>query len=198
MEVVVALTATAMLLVVVYNSIHLGIHAHRAVASTVHDNDETRAFTYFLRRQFRHVTTAVTNNALRFSGDRYTIRSALQGYRGDPSVHLLRLESLPGNRPRRLVATIQRVDPDSSQAPSSVLRSEIRTAQHGVDFSFYGAPEPGQAPAWHDRWQPGDHPPRLVRLRYMQGLHGARTIYLPVAGADGNQVARYVTGGPRP
>lgn len=198
LEVVIALTLTATLLVVVYNAIHLGLRAQREVISAVHRNDELRAFTYFLRRQFRHVDTTVRNETLRFSGDRHNVRCALRGFRGDPSVYLLNLQAVPRHHPRNLVATIQRVDARSGRPAATVLQAEIGRGLGGVSFEFYGAPggrnEEKDTPTWQSLWRPGAHPPRLIRVRYFQDNQHARTLYLSVAGADGNQVAGYATG----
>lgn len=197
LEVVVALTITAMLLVVVYNAVYLGIRAQREVATAVHDNDEIRAFTYFLRRQFRHVDTTVRDERLRFTGDRHHIRCALRGFRGDPSTYLLELRALPAGEPRYLTASIRRAG--AGRSTTAVLQSRIGGDLRGVGFEFFGKsphrdvdPVNGRAgSSWQDTWRPDEQPPQLVRIRFYRDDHRKDSLYLAVAGADGNQVAGY-------
>lgn len=190
-EVVIALTVTAMLLVVVYGSLNTGIRAHRSIGITVQDNDRTRSLTYFLRRQFRRVETNLRTGSFRFSGNRYGMQYALRGFRGDPHVYLLRLQAVPESDPRYLETTIQRVDDDSGRSLSTAFKSRIGVGLRGVSFEYFGATDSRTGPVWRDSWEPGEYPPRLVRIRYLQRDGGEQALFLAVAGADGNQTPRY-------
>lgn len=190
-EVVAALTLTAMLLVVVYQTAHLGLRAQREVAAAVARNDDIRAFTYFLRRQLRHVDTTVRDEGLRFQGDPRFVRFALGGFRGDPSTRLLALRAVPEDEPRQLVASIEPTGPGAAR--QGVVHAAIGEGLRRVRFEYYGAPGGGDAPAWHDAWQPGEHPPSLLRIRYVGDNGREHMLYLGVGGADGNQVSAYET-----
>lgn len=195
LEVVVALTVAAMLMVVVYNAVHLGIRAHRAIAARIDDNDGTRVLSYFLRRQFRRVDTSAAGEGLRFSGGPHGVRCALRGFRGDPSTYTLSLRALPEPNPSRLVASLQRVDARSGRPLSAALTSEIASGLHGIHFAFFGDTGSGAGPLWEEHWRARGHPPRLLRVSYVDKAQRGQNLYLPVAGADGNQVARYAAGG---
>lgn len=192
-EVVIGLTVTAMLLVVVYGSLHTGIRAHRSIGATVQDNDETRSVTYFLRRQLRRVETNLHKESLRFSGDRHGLRYALRGLRGDPYLHVLRLQAVPESDPRRLEAVIQRIDEDTARPLSTTMKSRIGGDLRGISFAYFGSADSQTDPAWRDHWEPGEHPPRLVRIRYGQRDGSEQVLFLSVAGADGNQTPRYLS-----
>lgn len=190
-EVVVALTVTAMLLVVVYGSLNTGIRAHHSIGSTVQGNDQTRSLTYFLRRQFRRVETNLRNESLRFSGDRHGMQYALRGFRDDPHVHLFHLRAFPESGSGRLEASIQRVDDDSGRPLSTVLKSKIGVDLGDISFAYFGSPDSRTDAVWRDHWPPGEFPPQLVRIRYRQRDGSGQTLFLAVAGADGNQTPRY-------
>lgn len=196
MEVVVALTVAAMLMVVVYSAVHLGIRAHRSVAATIDDNDGTRVLSYFLRRQLRQVDASSPGEAFRFTGERDYVRCALRGFRGDPSAFVLELRALPARDPRRLVVTIRRVDARSGRPLSTAVESQIGSGLHNIRFSFFGDGGRGSGPEWQDQWGARDYPPTLLRVSYIDGPRRRRELVLAVAGADGNQVARYAAAVP--
>ncbi|MGE5506302.1 MAG: type II secretion system protein J [Actinomycetota bacterium] len=54
-------------------------------------------------------------------------------------------------------------DPDPARPPAG---GEVLVAGiNGGAFTYWGAAQPGLAPAWHDRWTDGTRPPLLVRLQ---------------------------------
>lgn len=190
LEFMVALTLTAILLVIVYSGLQVGIRAQRSIASAVEHGDMERTLAHFLRRQLRHVATDVSES-LRFTGDPHGLRFTLRGFRGDPWLYRLQLEAFPATRPRRLAVAIERIGDHSGPQRTTTLSAELLGDLRTLRLAFFGRLEHESEAAWHDYWTRHEHPPQLVRLHYRLADGRGTTLFLSVAGSDGNQVAAY-------
>lgn len=194
LEILVALTLTAILLVIVYSALQVGIRAQRSIAASVEHGDAERALAHFLRRQLRHVATDVPES-LRFTGGPHSLRFTLRGFRGDPWLYRLQLEALPATRPLRLAVAIRRIDSHDGSLRTPALSEELLGDLRAVRLAFFGRLEHESEAVWHGNWSLDQHPPQLVRLHYRLADGRGTTLFLPVAGSDGNQVAAYAPPG---
>lgn len=192
LEFVIALTLTALLLVIVYSGLQVGIRAQRSIASAVEHGGAERTLAHFLRRQLRHVATDVPES-LRFTGGPHGLRFALRGFRGDPWLYRLQIEAVPATRPRRLAVAMERVDDHAGPQRKTSLSAELLGDLRTLRLAFFGRLAHESEAAWHDHWSREEHPPQLVRLDYRLVDGRGTTLFLSVAGSDGNQLAAYQT-----
>jgi general secretion pathway protein J len=190
LEFVIALTLTAILLVIVYSGLQIGIRARHSVASAMEQGDTERVLAHFLRRQLRHVATDVPGT-LRFSGHPQGLSFTLRGFRGDPWLYRLQLAPRPAAHSVHLAVIIERTG-DSAGAPgASTLSADLLNDIRELRLAYFGRLEHESEAAWHDYWDRDSHPPQLVRLHYRPADGRGTTLFLSVAGNDGNQVAGY-------
>lgn len=190
LELVVALTLTAILLIIVYSGLQVGIRAQRSIAGAVEHGDAERTLAHFLRRQLRHVATDVPES-LRFTGGPRALGFALRGFRGNPWLYRIQLGAFPSTRPQRLAVTIERIEGRSGPRREPDLSADLLRDLRELQLAFFGRLEHESEAAWHDYWNLSEHPPRLLRLHYRLAGGRSTTLYLPVGGSDGNQVAAY-------
>ncbi len=80
--------------------------------------------------------------------------------------HVLRFALERARDGDRLVLSwrLVRGGPDATEA-SPAQRTVLLERVASVELAYFGAPNEGDAPAWHDRWQDAAVLPALVRLR---------------------------------
>ena len=103
------------------------------------------------------------SNELLFSG-------FLPAQAAPAGLHLIALETRPGEHGRELVMGWVRANPDTLDfAPLRESKDVVVLAKgvRGVEFSYFGAETVESEPIWHEHWQDKIRLPSLIRLRVL-------------------------------
>jgi general secretion pathway protein J len=173
LELLVAITLFALLSVVLFGGLRFGMRATQAGTARLDWSAEIAAASGFLRSEIADAqplqkTAEEGGKVMAFDGDGDSIEfvASPPTPMAEGGWHVLHVFLEPGRDGSRLVVTARLVrGDDGDTSVETVARSVLLERVSSVDFAYFGALAPGDAPDWHDRWQDAAQLPALVRVR---------------------------------
>ena len=184
-EALVAVSLFALILTIVFGSLHLASRGWETVTRIADTNEDLRLGLAFLRREIEQTVPLVfssgKNTRLLFDGENERIQfvSPLPAHGGGAALHLLELSTLRTDRGERDLKLVYRpvralrefpVPDDMNAADAD--RVTVLEGTGDVRFSYYGRARPDEQAQWHDSWRGKSRLPELVRLAVMPGRSG--------------------------
>jgi general secretion pathway protein J len=173
LELLVAVTLFALLSVVLFGGLRFGIRASEIGTARLDWSAEIAAASGFLRNQLADAQPLERDSGgdqkvVAFDGEADSVEfvASPPAHLAAGGWHVLRLALERARDGNRLVLSwrLVRGDPDATEA-SPAQRTVLLERVASVELAYFGAPNEGDAPAWHDRWQDAAVLPALVRLR---------------------------------
>ena len=177
-EVLIALTLTAVLVVLLFEALHTYAIANSAGYAVVQRQETTASLRAFLRKQLREIVPLGINTSsgreLFFSGEAHTMSYSgrIPSHRAPGGLYKLSFEvegSSPDQSLRFRYARIPSGEDleeedifDFSDAAAKVMIASATS----VSFEYFGALESGADATWIDRWPRRDQIPEMVRIRF--------------------------------
>jgi general secretion pathway protein J len=170
MEVLIALTLLALILVVLFSTLRLAGTSWDAGTARAEHNNEMRLVHNLIRRALGQAQPILlpspSGTTLTFSGDGTAVRftAPLPAQAGISGLYLMSLEVQDNGADKSLLLRRQQYRPDllelDTEAESTVLLEGISEAS----FSYFGSQGPYEPLVWTEQWEPSMRMPQLVRL----------------------------------
>lgn len=176
LELLVAITLFALLSVVLFGGLRFGLRATEAGTARIDRTAEIAAAAGFLRNELADAQPLEKTA----DGDKERAEVAFTGEPGSiifvaappPQLttggwHVLHLALEPGPNGGRLVISGRLVRNDAGDDVTAAIDARSVLLEHvaSVSFAFFGTPDDGDPPEWHERWEGSANLPALVRLR---------------------------------
>jgi general secretion pathway protein J len=183
LELLIAITLLGLLMAGLLGGLRLGARAWDRSADRLDESGRLLAVHGFLTDRLSnampiYVQGAESGDALAFAGeaDRLTLVTTLPDQLG-PGLHTITL-GLAGDEPGRdLVMAWQPFRLDENGLEMAIAGGGRRVLLNdvaGLTLGYFGAPDPGAEPTWHEVWQGEELLPTLIRLELDLGEDSPR------------------------
>jgi len=167
-ELLVAITVLAFLSVLLLSGLRFGSRAWERSEAHSTGMDDVRAAQNLLAREIGSAFPLYLGDDPRdarvdFAGDAggMTFLASAPDVMSQPGRARMTLESArDGGSTALMVGAV----PELSQSSAGAFREPLLRHLAWVRFSYFGAPQPGMAAAWHDQWEHAQRLPTLVRV----------------------------------
>ncbi len=172
-ELLVALTLMGLLSVILFGGLRFGIRAWEAGGRHIDQVSRIEVVQSLLRRHLSQIRLPPrADNAgivTSFLGqpDNLVFVAPLPAHRGIGGAHLFRLSDRERDGLSDLTLAWRLYRPELVAGDSSILEEGTTILEDiaGFELSYFGAPDPKQAPQWWEAWDGADGAPQLVRVR---------------------------------
>ncbi len=173
MELLVAMTLLGILMTALFGGLRLGTRVWETSEMTLHGNSHVQTIRWFLRDRLEetlHRTPAFAGDGadVLFKGERTVLRFASRmpislGTDFYLQELLLQQRQAPDRR-YDLVLRWRSLDADRVTTAIEDRERVMIADVAELAFSYFGAKEPGEPPAWHNSWQASSALPGLIKV----------------------------------
>jgi general secretion pathway protein J len=188
-ELLVAITIVALLMVVLFGGLRLGSRASNAVGLQIDRSSKITVVYDFMQRELtdaRPLTTAdgAAPSMVAFDGEagEITFATIPPAYLALGGFHRLHIALDDAGGQGRLMVSWQQIPrgttlSDAAPLRPSLLLDHVRQAE----FAYFGPPDVNLPSQWQDQWTARDKLPQLVRLRLIMsdGWHAPDLVVAP-------------------
>jgi general secretion pathway protein J len=169
LELLVAITLLALLLVVLFGGLFLASRSWDAGSRRAEAGDEIRLVNRIVQRMLQQIVPVIAQDSsgahLAFSGEPHavTFTAPLPAQLGPGGLYVISLEFVPDRAGLSLRMSYRIYRPDSGSAQEAATRILAEGIDKGA-FSYYGSPDGQRPPTWVEHWDSALRMPQLVRL----------------------------------
>lgn len=172
-ELLVGLTLMGLLSVILFGGLRFGVRAWEAGGRHIDEVNRIEVVQSLLRRQLSQIRlppradNAGTVTSLLGQPDNLVFIAPLPVHRGIGGSHLFRLSGSERDGLSDLTLAWRLYRPELVAGDSSIFEQGTTLLEDiaGIELSYFGAPDPEQAPQWWETWDGIDGAPQLVRVR---------------------------------
>jgi len=172
LEMLVAMTLMAVILVLLYSGMRLGARSWEASTARAETVNDLRLVQDFIRRQLRQSATVYYNDPdegrlVAFVGEDNELRmvTPMLAYLGFGGLYWVHYDVVADGDAQALRLRWWPYQPDGErEADPDVEESLLLRGIDDVRFSYFGAEELHEDPQWQDRWEDSRLRPELIRL----------------------------------
>ena len=177
LEMLIAMTLLALLMVVLYSGLHLGIRSWQTGLAHTQRVGDMRLVESFLRDRLRQSVSVFRNDSdkgrvIDFEGTSRRIGwvAPLMTYLGRGGLYFMQLRSFDKPDGSRALQLRWRMYRPSTQDEDTFAPDDPNAQTTLVDnvsefaVSYFGSEQPGQPPDWTDSWNNTQRRPELVRI----------------------------------
>jgi len=173
LELLVGVSAFALLSVALYSGFQLGGRSLAAGERASDHGEQLRLVSGFVRRELGHAQPIAVSDGRRWAiwfeggAERVRFLTDVRPRHGLGGLHVMeiRVEEEAGERSLTVARAPFHPDLDSEALLARAERSVLAEGLAAAEFAYFGSTRRGRRPDWHGRWDAGRQLPWMVRLR---------------------------------